>query len=92
MAQAKVNNSPITEALAIQDIFATELAALETLGPCYRLTFAVTQAGYDGGTERVAVSKMVVSADTLQQMLIDLPLMMRSLLEKAKPEGRTHLN
>jgi hypothetical protein len=92
MAQAKISDTPINEPFAIQDIFATELAALESLGPCYRLIFAVTQAGYDGSTERVAVSKLVISADALQKMLIDMPLMLRSLPEKPKRENLTHLN
>jgi hypothetical protein len=92
VAQAKVNNTPINESFAIQDIFATELAALENLGPCYRLTFAVTQAGYDGSTERVAVSKVIIPAHALHQMLIEVPVMLRTLPERPKSENPTHLN
>lgn len=93
MAQAKTTSTPILESFAIPDTFVTELAALENLGPCYRLTFTVNQTAYDGSAERCLVSKVVISAEALQQMLINIPLMTRNLPElHAQPENRAQLN
>lgn len=94
MAQAKISSTPILDASGVAELFATDLSVLETLGPCYRLTFTVAQSGYSGEPELAPVIKVVMSAEAVQQMLLNLPLLMRNLPDHSKPnhENRAHLN
>jgi hypothetical protein len=61
---------PIIESYPIPDAFADALARIETVGPCIRLVFTVTQSGvydYDEDqppkAERVVVTKLVIPAE-----------------------------
>jgi hypothetical protein len=72
---------PIIEPSPILDVFADALARIETVGPCLRLVFTVTQSGaydYDDGRppspERVVVTKLVMPAElrvTLARRLLN---------------------
>lgn len=93
MAQAKATNTPISDAYGVAEVFATELATLENLGPCYRLMFTVAQTNYKGAPELAPVIKLVIPAEAVLQMLADLPLMMRNLPSAPiAHEDRAHLN
>lgn len=88
MAQAKIDNTPIADAYGTPEIFAMELSALENLGPCYRLTFTIP----DGATA-TPIIRLVLPAEAVQQMLINLPMLLRNLpLSKPNHENSQHLN
>jgi len=60
----------IVEPFAIQDVFCTGLVRVERLGPVRRLVFYSTTTGYAGGTERHVVSKLVMTAEVMQQIAV----------------------
>jgi hypothetical protein len=74
MAQAKATSTPIADAYGTPEFFAMELSALENLGPCYRLTFTVPET-----TMAVPVFRVVMPAEAIQQMLVNLPVLIRNL-------------
>jgi hypothetical protein len=93
MAQAKSTHTPILDTYGVAEAFATELAVLENLGPCYRLVFTVSQTSHNGGTELAPVIRLVLPIEAVQQMLADIPIMMRNLPSmKIAQEDRAHLN
>jgi hypothetical protein len=88
MAQAKIDSTPIADTYGTPELFAMELSALENLGPCYRLTFT-------NPDDRVAVPiiRLILPADAVQQMLLNLPMLMRNLpMSKPNHESELHLN
>lgn len=88
MAQAKVNSTPIADAYGTPELFAMELSALENMGPCYRLTFTNPDTSI-----AVPIIRLVLPAEAVQQMVINLPMLMRDLpLSKPNHESELHLN
>lgn len=93
MAQAKTTNTPIIDAYGVPELFATEMAALENLGPCYRLTFTTQQTNYKGEAELGVVVRIILPAEAVQAMAAHLPVLMRNLpLSAATNEQRANLN
>lgn len=76
MAQAK-DHIPLSEPFCTPDQFATELGAVEVIGPCVRLTFVTKQrTQYSEHYERVVIAKIVLPAEVVRQLPIDLPALM----------------
>jgi hypothetical protein len=93
MAQAKDDHIPLSEPFCTQDLFATELGSVEVIGPCVRLTFVVRQnATFGGGKERLVVAKLVLPAEAVRQMSIDVPALLGGAEVIQKPELRSDLN
>lgn len=78
-------SAPLTEPSVIADTFCSELACIEQIGPCLRLTFAVAQTvhGGDGASERAVVAKVVIPAEAMASLL-------RQISEPAKKVGLGH--
>lgn len=76
---------PLTEPCVVSDTFCSELALVERIGPCLRLTFAVAQTihGCGGASERTVVAKVVIPAEAMASLL-------RQISEPAKPVGLAH--
>ena len=94
MLQAKTDHTPISEPVPILDTFVTELAVAEVLGPCVRLIFVVRQNSlYGEGAERVVVAKLVVPAEVVKHLPIDLATLISAGSENnVVPMVRASLN
>lgn len=57
--------APLVEPCPIPDIFCSDLAMVEQLGPCRRLIFYVDIAEFDGGQARQMVAKLVIPEGVL---------------------------
>jgi len=58
--------APLTEPIAVQDVFASGLARIEDLGACWRFTYFAYQRPLHGGEheiERAIVSRVVMPKD-----------------------------
>ena len=61
-----VVSAPLTEPIAVQDIYVSGLARIEDLGACFRFTYYSTQRPLNGGEhdlERVIVARIVMPKD-----------------------------
>ncbi|WP_428031797.1 hypothetical protein [Ancylobacter sp.] len=86
---------PLTEPCVITDTFCSELALVESIGPCLRLTFAVAQTihGCDGASERTVVAKVVIPAEAVASLLRQISGPAKSVgLARGSNEPRTLVN
>ena len=66
--------SNLIDTFNVPEFFAEALGRVERIGPNRRLVFTVTQPGHSGESERVAVVRLVIPADTaiyVAQMLLN---------------------
>jgi hypothetical protein len=78
------DQAPLYEPHAIQDTFCTGLARTANLGPCRRLVFYAA----NGGTENHLIAKLVMTADSMQQVAALLVKDAPDTLDEP-PRGRT---
>jgi hypothetical protein len=60
------STAPLTEPIAVQDIYCSGLARIEDLGSCLRFTFYASQrpiCGDDHDIDRVVVARLVLSKE-----------------------------
>ncbi|WP_445488113.1 hypothetical protein [Rhodopseudomonas sp. RCAM05734] len=55
---------PLIDTVGCPEFFAEGVARIERVGGCRRLVLYSTQPGYQGAIERVAVVRLVLSAET----------------------------
>ncbi len=63
--------SNLIEPFCVPDVYCTELAKAERIGPCVRLVFTVPQSSVYGDsnrTEQAVVAKLVIPATALQSI------------------------
>jgi hypothetical protein len=60
--------APLVEPCPVSDVFCSNMAMVEQLGPCRRLIFYVDVAEADGGLCRQIVAKLVIPEGVLAGM------------------------
>ena len=87
-----LESGELVEPFVVTDTFCTELAAVERLGPCVRLTFAAQKrCPLSGKPERQIVAQIVISAEALMSVTAKIA-QARTFPDEGRAAIPLHLN
>ena len=74
MAEDFASKPELYEPSCTAEIFCSELAIVERIGPCLRLIFAVEQTSVDGRgrKERAVTARLIIPAEAVPAMLAEI--------------------